>query len=111
MNGRKSKELRMKAGKLLLSLGVSLSEGHREYKQEENCKDWGPVILPDGTRLKGPDGTPMMKPIRTPGTLHSQWKWRVFYRFLKKLHKRGDKYAQKILSMSNKELLDYFGRT
>ena len=109
MNGRKAKELRKKAAELMWSLGVSLSEGHREYKQAENCKAWGPAMNPDGTRMKGVDGVGMMKQKLNPGSVYSQWKWRVFYRFLKKTYKRGDKDAKKILDASKEELVQMFG--
>jgi hypothetical protein len=109
VNGKKAKELRKKASELILSLGMSLSEGNREYKQAMNCRGWDFATNKDGSRMYDTDGVALLKPVANPGTLRSEWHYKVFYKFLKNLYKRkGDKDAQKILNASGEELKRMF---
>ena len=86
MNGKKAKDIRRKSRNLLLSLGIDLAEGKDEYNQAINCKSAEAVVI-DNKILRDPDGMPMMKPTLVGGTVHSLWKWKLFYKWLKKIYK------------------------
>lgn len=109
MNPKKAKQLRKKVRELMLSLNISPGEGYGKYEAIKNRTEWQPALGKDGERMLDIDGVPLLKPVKVGGTLQSQWKFKLFYKFLKKLYKKGDKkYVEKILSMSEEDLLDHF---
>lgn len=91
MNTGRAKKLRRLALQLLLRQGISGGEGRNEYYQEENCVSWEPAIDKNtGMRMRDPDGIPLLASVKKPGTLHCAWKFRAFYKQLKKSYKRKD---------------------
>ena len=110
MSQKKTKHLRKKAAQLMRSLSISPGDGHNEYKYIQNRTDWVPAIGNDGKRMVDQDGVPLIQSVKVDGTVQSQWKYKLFYKFLKKLYKKGDKDIEKILNMSEGDLLDYFHR-
>lgn len=110
MNEKVAKQIRRRALNLLLATGITGGEGYNEYKREKNRKDWEPVVTPDGKMMRGPDGKPFMRPVKVPGTIHCQWKLRLFTKYLKKLYKKGDANAKTIVHGSEEELVAYIDR-
>lgn len=104
MNQKKAKQIRRRTRELMLSLGMSLGEGHNEYEQVKNCTSWERANNPDGTIMRDQDGEPLMMLKKNPGTVQLKWRYRLFYKFLKKMYKHGEVNAHKMLSGSEEEL-------
>ena len=85
MNGKKAKRLRKLAGALCRKEGIKLSEGYRQYNQAMNRIDWVPQLDDNGLTVMDPDGMPLMKPDKCPGTITCAWKVRVMYKNLKRM--------------------------
>lgn len=105
MNGKRAKLIRKRTAELLTSIGIPLGEGHGDYKQINNCVSWEVATDPDGKILRDPDGIQLLRPTKTPGTITHKWKYKVFYKWLKKMWKQGDKTSQEILEASTDQLL------
>ena len=71
---------------MLLSLGVSPAEGHGKYRQAKNCHTLEPLVI-ENKIMRNADGTTVMIPSQTYGTVHSEDRLRLFYRWLKKIYK------------------------
>jgi len=97
MNQKKAKKLRRKTSKLMRDLGMSLGKGYNEYSQEKNCVSWDRFNTPDGKVAVDPDGIPLLRPTKKPGTVKHKWEYKAFYKFIKKLHKKKDEEAIKKL--------------
>jgi hypothetical protein len=108
MRGKKAKIIRKRASDLLTAMGVGWGEGHGEYKYLPNRTSWEPASMPDGSIMTDQDGVRLLRPVKVEGTRIMQWKHRVFYKWLKKLYKANDPEAQKILNMSEEELVENF---
>ena len=110
MNSKRAKLIRKRAAELLTSLGIPLGEGHGDYEQINNCVSWQPAIAKDGTRIVDHDGVQLLKPVKNPGTITHKWKYKIFYKWLKKLYKAGDKDAEQILNASTSELINLMSK-
>jgi hypothetical protein len=98
MNGKRAKSLRRLALMLLQKEGITGGDGYNQYKQVKNCVSWEPAYK-DGkphdsennlgrARTKDPDGNYLITPIQKPGTIFTQWKFRIIYQNLKRLWKQ-----------------------
>lgn len=110
MNKKKAKQLRRRAKELMAALGVNPKDGENEYEQIKNCVSWEKAVKPDGSLLRDQDGTVLLSPVKNPGTIQCKHKLELFYEFLKKVYKRGDKDAETIINGTEKDLLDMFER-
>lgn len=106
MNGKRAKAIRKRTKELLTALNVDLNNGNGEYEQVNNCISWEPAKDKDGKNLKDPDGVYLLAPMKNPGTITCKWKYRLFYKWLKKLYKKGDMEAQEIINATTYELLN-----
>ena len=86
MRGKRAKEIMLRSRNLLLSLGVSPAEGYGKYRQAKNCHTFKPLVI-DNKIIRNDDGTTVMIPSLTYGTVHSEDRLRLFYRWLKKIYK------------------------
>lgn len=85
MRGKKAKRLRKMAGALLRKEGIKLGEGYNQYNQAMNRMDWVPQLNDDGFPVLDPEGLPMMKIDKCPGTITCAFKARVMYKQLKRM--------------------------
>jgi hypothetical protein len=108
MNGKRAKLIRKRTEELLTSIGIGYGDGCEEYEQEQNCHSWEVFKLPDGTIMRDPDGAAMLKPVKAPGTIRSKWKFKVLYKWMKKMYKQGDKSTEEILKASADQLVKMF---
>ncbi len=88
MNGLTAKRLRNLAYELLAREGISGGEGYGKYDYIDNCISWEAAYDEHGMRMRDPEGQPLLKPVRKPGTMYTQWKWRRVYQNLKRLWKQ-----------------------
>jgi len=86
MRGKRAKKLRRIALQYVLTvMKKSAGEGRNEYNQAMNRIEWEPMLNPETSHpMMDPDGFPLMKPGKAPGTITSAWHWRVMYKSLKK---------------------------
>jgi hypothetical protein len=87
MRGKRAKQLRVLAMRVLRQEGISGGEGVNEYNQAMNRMDWEPMLDDDGFPMLDGDGQPLMKPGYAPGTITCAWKFRVMYQNLKDIYK------------------------
>ena len=109
MNSKRAKLIKKRTADLLTSLGVPLGEGHGDYEQVNNCVSWEPAIAKDGTRIVDHDGVQLLKPMKNPGTIVHKWKYKVLYKWLKKMYKQGDLTGKEIANASAEQLLKMYG--
>ena len=84
MNGKQAKRLRRMALAFIEGpMKAKASDGFNEYNQAMNRIDWEPQLDDDSFPMKDPDGVPLMKPGKFPGTITCAWKVRVMYQMLK----------------------------
>lgn len=85
MRGKKAKRFRLQAKKYVSAImQKDLMEGWNEYHQVDNRLQMMPLLDDDGMPVTDQDGEFLMKPEKTPGTIHCAWHVRVIYKLLKK---------------------------
>jgi len=109
MNGKRAKAIAKRTREFLLALNISLGEGYNEYHQDDNCMSWELAKGRDGRLLKDPTGYYLRKPVMNPGTIRTKWKFRLFYRWLKRMYKAKDEGALVILNATPDELIRLAG--
>jgi hypothetical protein len=103
MNGKTAKKLEQRARQILLALNKNPSEGCNKYKQAINCRT---------TEQKYVEAIKqhVTVPTKGPGTVYNEWTFKIFYKFLKKIYKKGGPDAKTLLSGSEEDLLNMFSR-
>lgn len=104
MNGKRAKAIRKRSADFLSALGIGLGEGYGEYEQLRNCVSWEFAKSPDGNFMKSPEGDYYRKPVLVDGTIKHKWKFKLFYKWLKRLYKAKDMDAYRLLNASDEEL-------
>jgi hypothetical protein len=84
MRGKRAKKLRKLAAYMCEKDGIKLGEGYNQYNQAMNRIDWEPQLMDDSMPMLDPEGVPLMKPTKQPGTITTAWKFRTMYQNLKR---------------------------
>ena len=103
MNSKTMKRLKARARQILLALDVDPSEGYNQYKQAINCRTTEQKYL---EAIK----QHVTVPTKGPGTVYNEHTFKVFFKFLKKIYKKGGQDAQTLLSGSEQDLIELFSR-
>jgi len=85
MRGTKAKRFRLQAKKYVSAImQKDLMEGYNTYHQVDNRLQMVPMLDDDGLPMTDDSGMHLLKPEKTPGTVHCGWHLRVIYKLLKK---------------------------
>ena len=103
MNSKTTKRLKARATQILLALDVHPSEGYNKYKQAINCRSTEQKYL---EAIK----QHVTVPAKGPGTVYNEYTLRVFFKFLKRIYKKGGPDAKTLLSGSEQDLIELFNR-
>jgi len=104
MRGKRAKAIASRASELIKALGIKLNDGYNKYDQIDNCVSWELAKSLDGKLLRDPEGHYLRRPVNRPGTIRTSWKYRQLYQWLKKMYKRKDPEAMKVLTSTTAEL-------
>ena len=87
MRGLRAKKLRELAKVYVLKQEKKpLNTGYNEYRYIENRIDWEAQLDDKGYPLMDPEGLPLMKTTKVPGTCFTAYLFRMVYQRLKKAH-------------------------
>ena len=103
MNSKTTKRLKARARQILLALDVDPSEGYNQYKQAINCRTTEQKYL---EAIK----QHITVPAKGPGTVYNEHTFKVFFKFLKRIYKKGGPDAKVLLKGSEQDLIELFNR-
>lgn len=87
MRGKRAKKLRKQAELYVKNVEKKpLGTGYNSYSYIENRIDWVPQLDDKGYPMIDPDGQPLMKPAKVPGTIFNDYLVRKIYHALKKAY-------------------------